>query len=125
MQVAPRDRNGRGSLGPAVEFLPTALAKSRRVLALINPNTPNIPGAASLDFADVDYHCTLNPLPGYSTELDPLAQTIAGHIASLIDDGCALQIGLGRIPAALCQALSSHRHLRLFSLGCSPTACCT
>lgn len=116
VQVAPPDQQGRCSLGPAVEFVPTALTKSRRVLALINPNTPAIAGAVSLDVRRFDYQCEVaTPLPGYATDLDPTAQTIAGHIASLIEDGSALQIGLGRVPAALCQALTGHRRLRLFS----------
>lgn len=116
VQVAPPDEHGRCSLGPAVEFVPAALAKSRKILALINPSTPSIPGAAYLNASCFDYHCEVDtPLPVYATNLDPAAQTIAKHIASLINDGSTIQIGLGRVPAALCEALTSHRRIRLYS----------
>jgi 4-hydroxybutyrate CoA-transferase len=40
---------------------------------------------------------------------------IAAHIASLIPDGAALQVGLGKVPAALSRLLRNHRRLRLHS----------
>jgi 4-hydroxybutyrate CoA-transferase len=116
VQVSPPDPHGRCSLGPAVEFVPTALRKSQRVLALINPHTPVIAGAVSLEPEQIHYQCEVSTaLPTYNTRVDTAAQTIAQHIASLIDNGSALQIGLGRVPAALFSALTGHRGLRLFS----------
>lgn len=116
VQVAPADSQGRFSLGPAVEFVPTALGKSQRVLALINPNTPHIPGAISLTASDFTYQCAVDdPLPCYIPEQDPRALVIAQHVASLIPNGAALQMGLGRIPTALAHALTGHSRLRLFS----------
>lgn len=116
VQVSPPDSQGRCSLGPAVEFLPTALGKSRRILALINQRTPRVAGSPSVDFARFDYFCEVDsPLPGYMPRTDSIAKTIARHVACLVPNGSTLQLGLGRIPAALYQALANHRGLRLHS----------
>ena len=40
---------------------------------------------------------------------------IAGHIAGLVEDGCALQAGLGKVPEALYGLLHDRRGLRLQS----------
>jgi acyl-CoA hydrolase len=48
-----------------------------------------------------------DPAPG---EVD---RQIAGHAAGLVRDGDTLQFGIGTVPLALAQALTSHRRLRL------------
>jgi len=116
VQVSPPDAGGRCSLGPAVEFSPTALARSRRTLALINRNTPRIPGAESVAYSAFDYVCEVDtPLPGYATDEDEESRVIASHVAGLVEDGAALQLGLGRMPSALAACLRNHRGLRLHS----------
>jgi 4-hydroxybutyrate CoA-transferase len=40
---------------------------------------------------------------------------IAGHIAALIDDGCTLQMGVGKVPTALAERLRDRRRLRIHS----------
>lgn len=116
VQVAPPDRQGRCSLGPSVEFTPLAVQKSHRVLALINPRIPAIPGAVTLPFERFDHVSEIDtPLPEYRTGSDEATRVIAGHIASLIEDGSTLQMGLGKVPSALAPLLRGHRHLRLHS----------
>lgn len=116
VQVSPPDERGHCSLGPAVEFVPTVLGRCQRVLALVNPNTPCIPGAPSLPVTRLDLMLEVDdPLPTYSNETDESSLRIARRIAELIDDGSTLQIGLGRVPAALYQTLQTHRRLRLHS----------
>lgn len=116
VQVSPPDERGQCSLGPAVEFVPTVLGRCQRVLALINPNTPRIAGAPSIPLARLDAVFEVDDaLPVYGNEVDDDSRRIAQSIAELIDDGSTLQVGLGRVPAALCQALQGHRRLRLHS----------
>ena len=116
VQVSPPDSNGRCSLGAAVEFMPEVLKKSRRVLGLINRKVPQIRGAFSIGHAQLTHACEVDTdLPTYSTDSDPATEAIAAHIASLVPDGAALQVGLGKVPAALSRLLRNHRKLRLHS----------
>ena len=116
VQVSPPDRNGRCSLGPAVEFTPEVIKKSRRILGLINPKMPVIRGAYSLDYAQFSAVCEVDTdLPVYVTDTDSATETIAANIASLIRDGATLQLGLGKVPSALSRLLRNHRNLRFHS----------
>jgi acyl-CoA hydrolase len=116
VQVSPPDSNGRCSLGPAVEFMPEILKKSRRVLGLINCKVPVIKDAFSIAYEQLTSVCEVDTdLPVYVTDSDPATEAIAANIASLIPDGAALQVGLGKVPAALSRLLRSHRKLRLHS----------
>ena len=117
VHVAPPDAQGRCSLGPAVEFTGLVQARSRRTIALVNPRLPAMPGAASLDFGAFDAVTEVDFAPkGYVVGApNRLSLAIAGHIASFIEDGCVLQVGLGRVPDALMAMLHGRRGLRLHS----------
>ena len=117
VQVAPPDQNGNCSLGVAVEFTPIAVRKSRRVLAVINPRMPHIAGAASLPYRDFAVVAEIDaPLREYQVGApSALATRIAKRIATYIEDGAALQIGLGKVPDALLRLLTDRRRLRLHS----------
>lgn len=115
-QVAPPDERGRYSLGPSVEFAPLVLAKARRVVALVNRNLPRMRDSLLVPGERFDYVCEIDAsLLEYRTDDDAPTRAIAAHIASLIDDGATLQMGIGKVPTALTVALGSHRKLRLFS----------
>ena len=116
VQLTAPDASGQCSLGPAVEFMPVALQKSRRVLGLINKRTPRIPGAVTVPYDRLDYVCEVDtPLPEYSVTGDETTQAIARHIAELVPDGAAVQVGLGKVPAALSTLLCDRKNLRLHS----------
>lgn len=116
VQLSPPDAQGRCSLGTLAEFTPSALRRSRRILGLINPQVPNIPGAASVALQQLDYLCHVDtPLAEYAVRPDPVSDSIANHVASLITDGSTVQMGLGGVPSALYPRLSNHRQLRLHS----------
>lgn len=116
VQVSPPDKNGLCSLGPSVEFMPTVLNKCRRVVGLLNPRVPRSRGAVAIPLSRFDNICDIDsPLLEYSTDTDEPTRTIATHIATLIEDGSALQMGLGKVPTALYPMLSNHRKLRLHS----------
>ncbi len=116
VQVSAPDAHGQCSLGPAVEFMPAALSKSRRRLGLINRQTPRIWGSVSVPLESFDYLCEVDsPLPVYDAPADAGTQAIAGHIATLVEDGSALQSGLGKVPTALMRLLRDRKRLRLHS----------
>jgi acyl-CoA hydrolase len=116
VMVSTPDEHGRCSLGPTVEFMPEVLKKSRRVLGLINHKLPAIDGAVSIAYDQFTSVCEVaTDLPVYATGTDPATEAIAANIASLIPDGAALQVGLGKVPAALSRLLCNHRRLRMQS----------
>ena len=117
LQVSPPDEQGRYSLGLAQEYLPAALEQARVVIGEVNPAIPWTHGSVSLhanDFAlliDAEHP----PLEQTRTAPGPVEQAIARHIATLIDDGATLQLGVGNLPEAVLAALHGHRDLGLHS----------
>jgi 4-hydroxybutyrate CoA-transferase len=113
IQVAPPDDHGSCSLGPAVEFMPSIMARVRRIIGIVNPNVPVLPGSASIPmdaFAAVARSTA--PLATYDVGAATAGPLVA-HLAPLIPDGATLQIGLGKIPAQLLNALGQRRNLKL------------
>lgn len=117
LQVGVPGADGRSSLGAAVEFAPTAMRKSRRLIVVLNPNVPNIPGAPSIRLADADLVVeTDEALREYNVGApSSVSDAIARHVAAFVGDGAALQIGLGKVPDALLRLLADRRGLRLQS----------
>ena len=117
VQVAPPDGAGRCSLGPAVEFTPLVQARARRTIGLVNHALPSMPGAVSLPMSALDAVVEAEFAPkGYDVGAPNAAATaIAGHIAGFIEDGCTVQVGLGKVPNALFALLHDRRLLRLHS----------
>lgn len=115
VQLAPAGPDGRYSLGLAAEFMPLAVRSSKRVLGFVNHAMPAIANAPSLGPDEVTILAELDaPLRSYETgAIDSGSQTIAALIAQFIPDGAALQIGIGKVPAALGGALTGHRNIRL------------
>jgi acyl-CoA hydrolase len=116
VQVSPPDAQGRCSLGPAVEFMPVVLGRSRRVLGIVNHHTPFLAGAPHVDLARFDHVCDVDrPLPIYAPETDAVAAAIAVHLCAFIGDGHTVQLGLGKVPTALAGLLKDRRNLRFHS----------
>jgi len=116
LQVTPPDARGWCSLGPSVEFAPLAARRSKRLLALINPLLPRTPGSVEMPYETFDAACDCpTDLPSYSTPSDASTRAIAQLIADRIESGSTVQMGLGKVPTALAEALLQHRGLRLQS----------
>lgn len=115
--VAPPGPDGRASLAIAADFTPIAWAQARERIAFVNPIMPTMPRGPSIAIADADLVVEgESPLIEISpAQGDATAQAIARHVAALIPQGAAVQIGIGGAPAALWSALSGHRDLRLQS----------
>jgi acyl-CoA hydrolase len=115
--VSPPDAQGRCSLGASVEFTRLVQARSRRTLALINPRMPAIPGAQTLAYDAFALACEVDtPLPTYAPGAPSAsAEVIARHISGFVEDGSALQAGLGKVPESLFGLLHDRRNLRLQS----------
>lgn len=117
VHVSQPDRDGHCSLGPAVEFTPLAVAKSKRVLAVINRRLPQLPASASLHISMFAGVVEIDaPLRTYEVGTPSAeSETIAATISRFIGDNATVQIGLGKVPDALMAKLHDRRRLKLYS----------
>ncbi|MCU0208911.1 4-hydroxybutyrate--acetyl-CoA CoA transferase, partial [Mycobacterium tuberculosis] len=79
----------------------------------VNPNMPRVFGDSLLHVSEVDAIVeNETPLPDLAFP-DPSAedQAIARTIASMIDDGACLQMGIGTLPNAVCALLHDRKDL--------------
>ncbi|MEQ9452916.1 MAG: acetyl-CoA hydrolase/transferase C-terminal domain-containing protein [Pseudomonadales bacterium] len=113
VQVSPPDAKGRYCLGPSVEFLPQVLRNSRLIIGVINPQVPNIDGSAFIDGSLLTHACEIDsPLVSYDAgDVDTVSAKISANVATLVDDGSTLQLGLGKIPAQLLEKLTDRSDL--------------
>jgi acyl-CoA hydrolase len=116
IQVAPPDASGRYPLGHSVEFIPAALRRCRRIVAVVNPRLLALPFAESIEAHRIDAACEVeSAAPRYEMPIDEASDAIGRLIGSIIEDGSTLQMGLGKVPAAIAKALRNHRKLKIHS----------
>lgn len=126
VQVSPPDAHGYCSLGISVDIARAACDKAKRVIALVNPNMPRSLGDSQIHqsaiFAAVYTEAPITEIP--TTPLSDTEIKIGQHIASLVEDGATLQMGIGGIPNAALQFLTNHKnlgiHTEMFSDGILP-----
>lgn len=109
--------DGTMSLGLAMDYMPAVLAQSPLVVAQINPNIPCTQGASRVHPDQV--HAILRseetPLTSAPAKGDALEQQIAGHVASLVESGDVLQLGIGALPDLVLGQIGHLQHLGLHS----------
>lgn len=117
LQVSPPDRHGRVSLGLSVDYMHAVLRQKPLVIAQINPRLPRTCGDASFDASLIDAFVDGDELPqGVPPAAgDDIDRRIAAHVASLIEDGAVLQVGIGSLPDQVLACLHDRRHLGLHS----------
>ncbi|WP_027014391.1 acetyl-CoA hydrolase/transferase family protein [Comamonas composti] len=117
LQVSPPDSLGRHSLGQVREYLPAAMACARVIVGEVHPDVPWTTGGPYLQAGDFDLLVDSDTaLPDMARTAPGAAeQTIAAYIASLVEDGSCLQLGVGNLPEAVLAALRQHKDLGLHS----------
>ncbi|MFY0687394.1 MAG: acetyl-CoA hydrolase/transferase family protein [Cyclobacteriaceae bacterium] len=126
VQITPPDAHGYSSLGVSVDASLAAVEVADVVIAQVNPNMPRTMGDACVHINHFDYlveHKSEIPkaiIPGISNE----EIRIGKYVASLVEDGATLQMGIGSIPNAVLASLSDHQrlgiHTEMFSDGLIP-----
>jgi len=120
LHTSPPD-DGTVSLGPEVNVLPAAVEAVRDrgglVIAQLDPDIPYVYGDGELDVDAVDLAIEANDPPASPQHpaIDDVAMDVAERVAARIDDGATLQLGIGAVPDAVLQRLSSRRGLRVWS----------
>lgn len=113
LQVPPAAADGTVGLGIAVDFSPAVIATGVPVLAQVNAAMPDVPDGPRLPvdrFAALIDAETELPIydPGPPT---PEMTAISRHVADLIRPGDTIQLGLGKLQAAVLSALVDHQDL--------------
>jgi acyl-CoA hydrolase len=123
IHVSPPDSHGYCSLGVSVDIAPAVLETARHIIAQVNPNMPRTHGGGFIHTSRIDAMVEARD-EILSVEIgapDELNCMIAKNVASLIEDGATLQMGIGSIPNAVLSMLGNHRklgiHTEMFSDG--------
>ncbi|MEV4313510.1 acetyl-CoA hydrolase/transferase C-terminal domain-containing protein [Actinocrispum sp. NPDC049592] len=113
--------DGTVSLGTEVNILPAAIEAARArgglVIAQLNPHMPYTYGDAVLATDEIDYGIEVAaPLASPAVrEIGAVSREIGGKVASLVDNGATLQLGIGAVPDAVLASLTSRRGLGVWS----------
>jgi acyl-CoA hydrolase/GNAT superfamily N-acetyltransferase len=113
VQVSPPDAHGFCSLGVAVDVVRAAIDSAELVLAEVNPRMPRTCGDS---LVHVDALDRLVPVDAPLPELlppppDEVDRAVARHVAGLVPDGATLQVGIGKLPDAVLEALAGRSDL--------------
>jgi acyl-CoA hydrolase len=117
VQVAPPDKDGMCSLGVSVDITLAAVEAARTVIAEVNPNQPRVRGGGWIPVERIAAFVPVDtPVVEYLHEPAPgVAEQIARYVARLVDNGSALQVGLGRVPNQMLRFLRNRRDLAIHS----------
>ena len=126
VQVSPPDRHGNCSLGISVEATKAACDVAGRIIAHVNPLMPRTHGDSFINVRDIHaaFEAEEPLLNAGSGTISPVQNRIGANIASLVEDGACLQMGIGAIPDAALRCLGGHKnlgiHTEMFSDGVLP-----
>ena len=127
ISVSPPDAHGFCSLGTSVDIARAAVETAKYVIAQVNPLMPRTHGDGFIHIKRIDamvWHKAGLPEVDYSFEVSDAVKKIGYNVASLVEDGAALQLGIGSIPDQVLKNLTTHKnlglHTEMFSDGIIP-----
>jgi acetyl-CoA hydrolase len=117
VQLTRPGPDGLHRLAHAVDYVTAALQTARVVLAEVNPHAPLLLDAPVIPHGRVDAWvlAPADPLESPALPPGPVELQIAAHVASLVEDGATLQMGLGKIPEAVVGLLGDRADLGIHS----------
>lgn len=117
IMVSPADEHGYHSLGVSVDVVAAAAKAAKTVIAQVNPQMPTTFGQSFIHRDDIDtFYYADQALPEAAMpELDARTERIGQYVSLLVEDGATVQLGVGRICAAVTRYLSNHKDLGLHS----------
>ncbi len=117
-QASLPDEHGYCSCGLNADFIREGVETADRVIMQVNAHMPRNAGIDSLvhvSEADRIVRCD-EPMPAVPrTEITEIERKIGENCAALVEDGSTIQIGIGSIPDAVCQALMGKKNLGVHS----------
>lgn len=113
IHISPPDAHGYCSLGVSVDIVLSAIKHAKVVIAQVNSQMPKTHGDGIIHISRIHHAfevnekiCEKQPQP-----LSKEEKAIGENIASLIEDGSTLQMGIGAIPDAVLASLTNHKNL--------------
>ena len=123
IEVSPPDHHGFCSYGVSTDVVKPGAEAARLVIAEVNAQMPRTMGDSFIhvdnieSLVPVDYPILEAKVP----EPDEVAREIGRYIASLVEDGSTLQMGIGTIPDSVLYSLKDKKdlgiHTEMFSDG--------
>lgn len=127
IQVAPPDAHGYCSLGTSVDIARAAVDTAKHVIAQVNPLMPRTHGDGFIHISAINamvWYSSALPEVNYNFQTNAVIEKIGYHVASMIEDGATLQLGIGAIPDQVLKNLTTHQnlglHTEMFSDGIIP-----
>ncbi len=113
IQVTPPNEHGFCSFGVSVDVVKPASECANYVIAEVNPQMPWTLGDSFIHVNEIDAFVQNDTpiLELHYPEPDDVARKIGENIASLIDDGSTLQMGIGTIPDSILASLRDKKDL--------------
>ncbi|MBS1517402.1 MAG: acetyl-CoA hydrolase/transferase family protein [Bacteroidetes bacterium] len=126
LHLSPPDDHGYCSYGVSNECSKTAAENSKIIIAQINPQMPRVLGDNFIHIDKIDYAVEINePVPEFTAMKEVAGdelkayEKIGQNIATLIENGSTLQMGIGIIPDMVLQFLTDKKdlgvHTEMFS----------
>jgi GNAT superfamily N-acetyltransferase/acyl CoA:acetate/3-ketoacid CoA transferase beta subunit len=96
-----------------VDIVKSAAENAAIVIAQVNPQMPRTHGNSSIHVYDIDWLVPVDMplLEVIPVQPDEETRQIGEFVAALVDDGCTVEMGIGRIPQAVIEFLSSKKDL--------------
>ena len=116
VQVSPPDIHGYCSLGTSVDIARAAVEMAPHVIAQVNSRMPRTHGQGFIHVDKINslvWQDAELPEIDYSTRSNDTVIKIGHNVASLVEDGATLQLGIGAIPDQVLKNLINHKYLGL------------
>jgi acyl-CoA hydrolase/GNAT superfamily N-acetyltransferase len=123
IQVSPPDKHGFCSYGVSTDVVKSASESAKKVIAEVNTQMPRALGDCFISMDDIDMAIPVDVplLYSHRERADDVAKRIGKNIATLIEDGSTLQMGIGTIPDSVLHYLTEKKnlgiHTEMFSDG--------
>ncbi len=113
LHVSPPDKHGMCSLGVSIDVAKAAADSASILIAQINQQMPRVHGDGFVHIDDFDAYIEVDEaLPlSHCPKISEAEQKIGKLVASLVENGSALQFGIGAIPDAVALSLVGHKDL--------------
>ncbi|MBF0158602.1 MAG: GNAT family N-acetyltransferase [Magnetococcales bacterium] len=117
IQVSPPDADGWCSLGISVDIVATAVRYARLVIAQVNSFMPRTLGDSFVHVDDLHWLVPVDfPLAEYEpAAADAGSRQVAENVATLVEDGSTLELGIGLIPQEVLHYLAHRKDLGIHS----------
>ncbi|MCU1475732.1 MAG: putative 4-hydroxybutyrate CoA-transferase [Subtercola sp.] len=117
VQVSAPDEDGYCSLGVGVDYVADAIGHTRVILAEINRRMPPTVGTPRIHLSRFAAVLETDRALAEAPVVEPseVERAIGRHVASLIENGDTLQLGVGALPTAVLDELGGHADLGIHS----------